>query len=132
MPKDPKAKYTTLWTFRGIMLLRMEQAGMKSLPLGRISVAKFVKMNPDQTGKLMKIITARADKVGAVQELVTLCGGPCPELLSMVCCFAGDKCMDTVDIDTMDDEVWIETRKRLERQYGMPPHLSQVCKKMKM
>ena len=63
------------------MLLRMEQAGMKSLPLGRISVAKFVKMNPDQTGKLMKIITARADKVGTVQELVTLCGGPRPELL---------------------------------------------------
>ena len=46
MSIDPKAKYTTLWTFRGIMLLRMEQAGMKSLPLGRISVAKFVKMNP--------------------------------------------------------------------------------------
>ena len=29
-----KDKYTTIWTFRGIMLLRMEQAGMKSLPLG--------------------------------------------------------------------------------------------------
>ena len=91
---------------------------MNSLPLGRISLAKFVKMNPDQTGKLMKIIMARADKVGTVQELVTICGGPRPELLCMVCCFAGDKCMDTVDIDTMDHEVWIETRKRLERQYS--------------
>ena len=34
-PSDSKEKHTTVWTSRGIMLLRMEQVGMKSLPIGR-------------------------------------------------------------------------------------------------
>ena len=55
-PSDSKEKYATVWTFRGIMLLRMEQVGMKSLPLGGISLDKFANMDPDQKGSLEKLI----------------------------------------------------------------------------
>ena len=128
---DSKDKYTTIWTFRGIMLLRMEQAGMKSLPLGKIDLHTFSSMNPDEKGNVEKIVTASQDTVRTVRGLVALCNCPRPELLSMVCCFAGDKCMDTVDIDTMDVKAWVAKRRQLERQYGISPHLAQVCKKMR-
>ena len=40
------------------MLLRMDQAGMKSLPLGKINLHKLSNMNPDAKGHLEKIVTA--------------------------------------------------------------------------
>ena len=56
LPSDSKEKYTTVWTSRGIMLLRMEQVGMKPLPLGGITLDKFASMKPDQKGNLEKLI----------------------------------------------------------------------------
>lgn len=123
-------KYTTIWTFRGIMLLRMEQAGIKSLLVGDIDLDKFVSMNPDERGNLEKLRKAYRDTVGTVQQLVALCDYPRPELLSMVCCFAGDSCLDSVDIDTIDVPTWQAKRRQLERRHGMSPHLAQLCKKM--
>ena len=126
---DSKEKYTTIWTFRGIMLLRMVQAGMKSLPLGGISIDKFASMNPDQKGNLKKIIKRNA--VSSVQQLLKLCGNPRPELLSMVCCFAGDRCFDSIDVDAIDVQAWVRVREQLRHLHGMPPHVAQVCKKMR-
>ena len=131
MSSDSKEKYTTVWTFRGIMLLRMEQAGMKSLPLGRISLPEFATMNPDQKGNLEKLIVANRDKVSSVQQLLALCDNPRPELLSMVCCFAGDRCFDSIDVETIDVQAWATKRKQLERLHGMSPHVAEVCKKMR-
>ena len=127
-PSDGKETHTTIWTFRGIMLLRMVQAGMKSLPLGGISIDKFASMNPDQKGNLKKIIKRNA--VSSVQQLLKLCGNPRPELLSMVCCFAGDRCFDSLDIDTIDVPAWARARKHLELLHGMSPHVAHVCKHM--
>ena len=123
--------YTTIWTFRGIMLLRMRQAGVKSLPIGSIDLDKFMTMNPDEKGHVEKLVRANRDTACTVPQLVALCGHPRPELLSMVCCFAGDKCLDSVDIDAANVAAWTAKRKQLERQHGMAPHLAQVCKKMR-
>ena len=125
--------YTTIWTFRGIMLLRMRQAGVKSLPIGSIGMDLFTAMNPDEKGhveKLVKSLRNRGEKC-TVPQLVALCGHPRPELLSMVCCFAGDQSLDSVDIDSANVAAWTAKRKQLERQHGMTPHLAQVCKKMR-
>ena len=130
-PSDSKEQYTTVWTFRGIMLLRMEQVGMKSLPLGGIALDKFASMNPDQKGSLMKLIAGNRTTVSNVQQLLALCNNPRPELLSMICCFAGDKCFDLIDIDTIDVQAWARKRKQLERLHGMPQHVAQLCKKMR-
>ena len=132
MSSDSKEKYTTVWTFRGIMLLRMEQAGMKSLPLGRISLPEFATMNPDQKGSLEKLIGVNKHRnVSSVQQLLALCDNPRPELLSMVCCFAGDRCFDSIDVETIDVQAWATKRKQLERLHGMSPHVAEVCKKMR-
>ena len=97
-PSDGKETHTTIWTFRGIMLLQMVQVGMQSLPLGGISLDEFASMNPDQKGNLDKLIAGNRSTVSSVQQLLKLCGNPRPELLSMVCCFAGDRCFDSVDV----------------------------------
>ena len=132
MSSDSKEKYTTVWTFRGIMLLRMEQAGMKSLPLGRISLPEFATMNPDQKGSLEKLIGVNKHRnVSSVQQLLALCDNPRPELLSMVCCFAGDRCFDSIDVETIDVQAWVTKREQLERLHGMSPHVAEVCKKMR-
>ena len=136
-PSDCKEKHTTVWTFRGIMLLRMEQVGMKSLPLGGITLDKFASMNPDQKGNLEKLIAVychpleKLRAVSSVQQLLALCNNPRPELLSMICCFAGDKCFDLIDIDTIDVQSWAMKRNQLERWHNMPPHVAQVCKNMR-
>ena len=130
MSSDNKEKYTTVWTFRGIMLLRMEQAGMKSLPLGRISLTEFATMNPDQKGDLEKLLLPPS-RWASVQQLLALCDNPRPELLSMVCCFAGDRCFDSIDVETIDVQAWATKRKQLERLHGMSPHVAEVCKKMR-
>ena len=134
---DSKEKYTTVWTFRGIMLLRMEQAGRKSLPLGRIDLGTFATMNPDQKGNLEKLIAGywlpleKLRAVSSVQQLLALCNNPRPELLSMICCFAGDKCFDLIDIDTIDVQGWARKRTQLARLHGMSQHVAQLCKKMR-
>ena len=128
--KNSKDKYTAIWTFRGIMLLRMEQAGMKSLPLGGITLDKFAIMSPDQKGHVDKLIAANRATVSSVKQLVALCDNPRPEILSCVCCFAGDKCFDSLDLDTIDIAAWARMRKQLKRSHGMTPHVAQVCKKM--
>ena len=137
-PSDSKEKHTTVWTFRGIMLLRMEQVGMKSLPLGGITLDKFASMNPDQKGNLEKLIAGywlpleKLRAVSSVQQLLALCNNPRPELLPMICCFAGDKCFDLIDIDTIAVQSWARKRKQLERLHGMPPHVAPLCNKMRM
>ena len=113
------------------MLLRMDQAGMKSLPLGKIDLHKLSNMNPDAKGHLEKIMTASQDTVHTLSGLVRLCNCSRPELLPMVCCCDGDTCMDTVDIVIMDVKVWIAKRWQLECRYGTSPHLAQLCKKMR-
>ena len=130
---ESKEKYTTIWTLRGIMLLRMEQVGMNSLHLGNITLNKFADMNPDQKGNLKKLIDTRSSnlEVSSVKQLITMCGNPRPELVSMVCCFAGDRCFDAIDMDTVDVQAWVRMREHLRRLHGMQPHVAEVCKKMR-
>ena len=77
------------------MLLRMEQVGMKSLPLGGSTLDKFASMNPDQKGNLEKLVAGcwlpleKLRAVSSAQQLLALCNNPRPELLTMICCFAG-------------------------------------------
>ena len=54
------------------MLLGMEQAGMKSLPLGKIDLHTFSNMNPYEKGHLENTITACQDTVHTVGGLVAL------------------------------------------------------------
>ena len=131
---DSQEKYTTIWTMRGIMLLRMVQVGMKSLPVGNITLTQFADMNPDQKGHLKRLILntrGTHSEVSSVKQLVKLCGNPRPELLSMMCCFAGDRCWDSIDLDTIDVQAWARERERLRRLHGMQPHVAEVCKKMR-
>ena len=130
-------KYTTIWTLRGIMLLRMEQVGMKSLPLGDITLHNFANMNPDQKGNLKKLIDQKGNfknkglDLSNVNQLLAMCGNPRPELVSMMCCFAGDRCFDAIDMDIVDVQAWVRMREQLRRLHGMQPHVAQVCKKMR-
>ena len=136
-PSDSKEKHTTVWTFRGIMLLRMEQVGVKSLPLGGITLDKSASMNPDQKGNLEKLAAVychpleKLKAVSSVQQLLALCNNPRPELVSMICCFAGDTCFDLIDIDTIDVQSWARKRKQLDCLHGMSQHVAHVCKKMR-
>ena len=104
---------------------------MKSLPLGNITLHDFANMNPDQKGNLKKIIAAKHFEVSSVKQLITMCGNPRPELVSMVCCFAGDRCFDAIDMDTVDVQAWVRMREHLRRLHGMQPHVAHVCKKMR-
>ena len=92
---------------------------------------KFASMKRDQKGRTKKLIAGNRTTVSSVQQLLALCNNPRPELVSMICCFAGDKCFDLIDIDTIDVQAWARKRKQLERLHGMPPHVAQVCKKMR-
>ena len=95
---------------------------------------KFASMNPDQKGRLKKLIDmfyCNRRIVSSVQQLLALCNNPRPELLSMICCFAGDKCFDLIDIDTIDVQAWTMKRTQLERLHDMPQQVAHLCKKMR-
>ena len=113
------------------MLLRMEQVGRKSLPLGGISLDKSASMNLDQKGSLEKLMGGKRRTVSSVQQLLALCNNPRPELLSMICCFAGDKCFDLRDRGAIGVQAGARERKQLERLHGMPQHVAQLCNKMR-
>ena len=119
------------------MLLRMEQVGMKSLPVGDITLHNFANMNPDQKGNLKKLIDQKGNfknkglDLSNVNQLLAMCGNPRPELVSMMCCFAGDRCFDAIDMDIVDVQAWVRMREQLRRLHGMQPHVAQVCKKMR-
>ena len=109
---DGKETHTTIWTFRGIMLLQMVQVGMQSLPLGGISLDEFASMNPDQKGNLDKLIAGNRSTVYSVQQLLKLCG-----VHGVLLCWGQMLRLR---------RCW----EQLRRLHGMSPHVAQVRKKL--
>ena len=55
---DQKAKYTSMWTFRSVMLFRMRQAGVKELKVDSIGLQPYLCMNPDECLHIQRVFQA--------------------------------------------------------------------------
>ena len=101
---DQKARYTSLWTFRGVMLLRMQQAGVMRLKVDNIALEIFCRMNPDEGKHLFRLMQANRASIRTTRDLLQHCGFQRPELLSMELCLANDRGLDRVDFENVDVE----------------------------
>ncbi len=121
-------KYTTLWTLRACMLLRMRQARVTELPVGDVSLRRFCTMNPDESHHVKRIYHANKAHIKSTRDLVRLCGAERPELLSMELCLASDRGLDNVDIHNIDVNQWRCVKSKLKAKIGMNPHIAVIAK----
>jgi hypothetical protein len=125
-----KAKYTSLWTFRCVMSLRMQQAGVKRLKVDDLALARFCRMNPDQGTHLVRLFHANRATIHTIRDLLQHCGAQRPELLSMELCLANDRGLDRVDFENIDVESWVRAKDDLRQRHGMCPHIACIAKKV--
>ena len=125
---DVKAKYTSAWTFRGVMLLRMQQAGFKKLNVDNIALATFCRMNPDENENMLRVRDANRSTIHTTRELLQHCGVQRPELLSMEMCLAGDQGLDKVDVEKEDVRQWKRAKHDLMKRHRMTPHIACIAK----
>ncbi len=126
-----KDKYTTMWTFRGCMLLRMHQAGRRKLAVGDIPLRKFCRMNPDENRNLLRIVDANRRTICTTKDLLQHCGPSSvqrPELLSAELCLASDRGLDSVDLDQANLKLWREAKQELKDRDGLSPHIASIAK----
>ena len=123
-----KAKYTSAWTFRGVMLLRMQQAGFKKLNVDNIALATFCRMNPDENENMLRVRDANRRTIHTTRELLQHCGVQRPELLSMEMCLAGDQGLDKVDVEKEDVRQWKRAKHDLMKRHRMTPHIACIAK----
>ena len=129
--RGTKDKYTTLWTFRGCMLLRMRQAGRRKLAVGDIPLRAFCRMNPDENENLIRIVNSNRQSICTTMDLLQHCGASSvqhPELLSAELCLAGDRGLDSVDLKQADLKLWRDVWQELKDRDGMSPHIACVAK----
>ena len=125
-----KDKYTTLWTFRGCMLLRMQQAGRPKLAVGEIPLRVFCRMNPDENENLLRIVNAHRRKICTTSQLLQHCGVSGvqrPEMLSAELCLAGDRALDSVDLAQADLKLWRAMWKKTKAKDGLSPHIACIA-----
>ena len=128
---DKKEKYTTLWTFRGCMMLRMRQAGRQKLKVGAIPLRAFCRMNPDSNENLLRIVQANRRKIFTTSDLLQHCGvagNRRPEYLSVELCLAGDRGLDSVDMKQADLKLWRAVWQTVKAKDGLSPHIACVAK----
>ena len=126
-----KEKYTTLWTFRGCMLLRMHQAGRRKLAVGDIPLRTFCRMNPDENENLLRIVNANRRKIVTTRDLLQHCGVSGvqrPEYLSAELCLAGDRGLDSLDHREADMKLWRAEWQAVKAKDGLSPHIACVAK----
>ena len=126
-----KDKYTTLWTFRACMLLRMHQEGVSKLRVGSIPLRTFCRMNPDENENILRIVNANRKSIITTQDLMRFCGVSGvrrPELLSAELCLVGDRALDSADLEHMDVKAWRCAKQRLKDRDGMSPHIAMIAK----
>ena len=58
LPVAGPADCTSVWTFRGVMLLRMQQEGVKKLKVDNIGLRTFCRMNPDEDEHMLRVFAA--------------------------------------------------------------------------
>ena len=124
-------KYTTLWTFRGCMLLRMQQAGRRKLAVGDVPLRAFCRMNPDQTQNLIRIVNSNRQTIHTTSDLLQHFGASSvqrPELLSAELCLASDRGLDSVDIEQADLKLWRAVKQELKEKDGLSPHIACIAK----
>ena len=132
VPRLPvkKHEYLCIWTVRLYMLILMHMKGIAKLQVDPASsIQSFLRMNPDQRGRLIKIYHSHKNECHSVQDLLALCGWEHsrPELLSMMACFAGDKGLRDSDFDESKFSQWCAHRDRLEGELKFPPHCAIVA-----
>ena len=133
--EDGVLAYSTSWTIRGVLLLKMHIAKVLQLKAGALMPGQFVNMNPDKTNNLHRVFLA--GNHGGVQKYKTI--GDLmqdagrlrrPELLSMDFCFAGDPALDLVDVEdeNLDISKFRAAKTRLTKRYKMTPHIAEVIR----
>ena len=127
--------YTSVWTFRGVMLLRMQQAGVKKLEVDNIGLRTFCRMNPDEDEHMLRVFAANRGTIHTARDLLEHCGGlrgrcgvPRPELLSMEMRLAGDRGLDKVDVDKACLHQWKQAKHDLRKRHRMCPHIACIAK----
>ena len=94
MPRLPKScaeektKYTSMWTFRAVMLLRMRQAGVQRLKVDSIGLQHFLCMSPDECQHMQRVFRANRATIRTTKEFLKHCNVRRPELLSAEMCLA--------------------------------------------
>ena len=94
-----KVKYTTHWTMRCCLLLRMHQHNVRKLQVSDINVKAFCRMCPDETCNLHRIYLAHVKEVRCTSDLLGICHVKSPDLCSMVACLASGPGLDMADLD---------------------------------
>ena len=123
-----KAKYTSAWTFRGVMVLRMQQAGVKKLRVDDIALQTFIRMNPDEGSHMLRVFNANRCTIHTTRDFLQHCGVQRPELLSMEMCLASDRGLDKVDVETEDVRQWKQAKHDLRKRHRMCPHIACIAK----
>ena len=137
MPHEagPKTKYTTSWTLRQALLCMMHIDGISGLKPGNLSVYKFTRMNPDQTGGLMRVYRAAertAGRLETIRDVMNAVGRKTrPELVSMDICFASDRSLDQLDFGKKLPIAELRKSKvALHKRDGMIPHIAHVVRRV--
>ena len=125
-----KAKYTSAWTFRGVMVLRMQQAGVKKLRVDDIALQTFIRMNPDEGSHMLRVFNANRGTIHTTRDFLQHCGVQRPELLSMEMCLASDRGLDKVDVETEDVRLWRQVEHGLRKRHRMCPHIACIAKRV--
>ena len=119
--EDGVLAYSTSWTSRGVLLLKMHIA----------------KVSPDKTKNLHRVFLAGNNnglqKYKTIGDLMQDAGRVRrPELLSMDCCFAGDPALDLVDVtdENLDISPLRAARIRLTKRYKTTPHIAEVIREV--
>ena len=123
-----KAKYTSAWTVRGVMVLRMQQAGVKNLKVDNIALKPFIRMNPDEGSHMLRVFNANRGTIHTTRDFLQHCGVQRPELLSMEMCLASDRGLDKVDVETEDVRQWKQAKHDLRKRHRMCPHIACIAK----
>ena len=121
--------YTSVWTFRGVIVLRMQQAGVKKLKVDNIGLQTFCCMNPDEAEHMLQLI--EECNIETVTDLVGWLhshGVSRPELLSMELRLAGDPSLDELDVSHEDLNQWKRAKHDLQERHRMCPHIACIAK----
>ena len=121
--------YTSVWTFRGVMLLRMQQEGVKKLKVDDIGLRTFCCMNPDEAEHMLQLI--EECNIETVTDLVGWLhrhGVSRPELLSMELRLAGDPSLDELDVSHEYLNQWRQAKHDLRKRHRMCPHIARIAK----
>ena len=122
VPRLPHGTYTTSWTLRQALLCMMHINGISGLKPGNLSVYKFTRMNPDQTGGLVRVFRA-AERTGGLETI--------RDVMNADICFASDRSLDQLDFGKKLPMTELRKAKvALHKRDGMTPHIAHVVRRV--